>query len=237
RELRMIHGISFPAERKMMDPDSDKVLVRAAKAGQFPAFEDLVNRYEQRIYRLSVKITANPADAGEVLQETFFKAYTHLQEFCEEASFRTWLVRIAINEGRMKLRKRRTDKSVPIEDFVSEDGGVAPREFADWKPSSEEIMAQSELRKTLLDAAGSSPFGLRTVFVLREEEGFSTMETADLLRLTETAVETQFFRTHMRLREVLTKTFQRSAPLVKRRRAEGNFSPVGKFRGWQNRKP
>lgn len=226
----MIHAISLPAERKIIEPVSDAVLVGAAKAGQFPAFEDLVNRHEQRIYRLGLKITANPADAEEVLQKTFFKAFIHLQDFREEASFGTWLVRIAINEGRMKRRKRRTDKSVPMEDFVHEDGGVAPREFADWKPNPEEIMAQLELRKTLLDAIGSLPFGSRTVFVLRDVEGFAPKETARMLGLTETVVKTRLFRAHMRLREALAKVLQRSAPRMKRRRAEGSFSPAGKFR-------
>jgi RNA polymerase sigma-70 factor (ECF subfamily) len=132
-----------------------------------------------------------------------------LPEFREDARFYTWLVRIAINEGLMKLRKRRSDKAVPIEDAVGEEGEVVPREFADWKPNPEQVYAQAEIETILRDAADSLPAGLRTVFLLRDVEGFSTEETAALLNLTEGAVKARLFRARLQLREELSKVFKR----------------------------
>jgi RNA polymerase sigma-70 factor (ECF subfamily) len=187
----------------------DSVLVTEAKAGSYAAFEELVNRYEKKIYRLGLNLTGNPEDAEDVLQEAFLKAFEHLPEFREDARFYTWLVRIAINEGLMKLRKRRSDKAVPIEDAVGEEGEVVPREFTDWKPNPEQVYAQIEIEAILQNAAGSLPAGLRTAFLLRDVEGFSTEETATLLNLTEGAVKARLFRARMQLREELSKVFKR----------------------------
>lgn len=206
----MILDTTLQVKRKMTQPESDAVLVHAAKAGKFEAFEELVNRYEHRIYRLGLKITANPAEAEEVLQETFLKAFVHLREFREDSRFYTWLVRIGINEGRMRLRKQRSDKSLPIDDFVNVDGGTSPREFADGKPDPEEIAARSELRAMLLKAISALPFGSRAVFILRDVEGFSPKETAEMLGVTEQVVKTRLFRSHTRLRKMLSKTLQTS---------------------------
>jgi RNA polymerase sigma-70 factor (ECF subfamily) len=187
----------------------DSVLVTEAKAGSYAAFEELVNRYEKKIYRLGLNLTGNPEDAEDVLQEAFLKAFEHLPEFREDARFYTWLVRIAINEGLMKLRKRRSDRAVPIEDAVGEEGEVVPREFADWKPNPEQVYAQAEIETILRDAADSLSAGLRTVFLLRDVEGFSTGETAALLNVTEGAVKARLFRARLQLREELSKVFKR----------------------------
>lgn len=186
----------------------ESALVAEAKAGSYEAFEDLVNRYEKKIYRLGLNVTGNPEDAEEVLQETFLKAFEHLRDFREDSRFYTWIVRIAVNEGLMKLRKRRSDRSVPIEDSVDDDGGVIPREFADWRPDPEQLMAQSELEEVLRNAAASLPPTFRTVFYLRDVEGLSTQETASLLNLTVSAVKARLFRARLHLREELSKIFR-----------------------------
>lgn len=195
-------------ESPVAQADNEKALVAAAKRGDYAAFEGLVNRTEKRIYRLGLNITGSREDAEEVLQETFLKAFEHLDDFREESRFYTWLVRIAINVGLMKLRKRRRDKSAPLEDSVDDEGKVMPQEFADWKPNPEEILAQSELRATLREAIEALPVGLRVVFVLRAVEGFSTQETAELLHLTVTAVKPRQFRACLRLRKALNNIFK-----------------------------
>jgi RNA polymerase sigma-70 factor (ECF subfamily) len=187
----------------------DTVLVIEAKAGNHAAFEELVSRYEKKIYRLGLNLTGNPEDAEDVLQEAFLKAFEHLPEFRADSRFYTWLVRIAINEGLMKLRKRRSDKSVPIEDAVGEEGEIMPREFTDWKPNPEQVYAQAEIETILQNAAAGLLPGLRTVFLLRDVEGLSTDETAALLNLTEGAVKARLFRARLQLREDLSKTFKR----------------------------
>jgi RNA polymerase sigma-70 factor (ECF subfamily) len=187
----------------------EAILVGEAKAGNYTAFEELVNRYEKKIFRLGLNITGRPEDAEDVLQETFLKAFEHLADFREDSRFYTWIVRIAVNEGLMKLRKRRSDKSVPIEDSLGDEGEVLPREFADWRPNPEESLAQSEVEAILTRAAQSLPPTFRTVFFLRDVEGLSTQETAELLNLTVSAVKARLFRARMHLRDELTGTFKR----------------------------
>ncbi|HEV2178039.1 MAG TPA: sigma-70 family RNA polymerase sigma factor [Terriglobia bacterium] len=201
---------------KLMTETSPKVaerdesaLVAEAKAGSYEAFEALVNRYEQKIYRLGLNITGNAEDAEDVLQEAFLKAFKKLPDFREDSRFYTWLVRIAVNEGLMKLRKRRSDKSVPMDDAVNDEGEVTPREFADWKPNPEQQLGQTELRAILQQAIASLPPILRVVFSLRDVEGLSTEETAATLDLTVPAVKARLFRARLRLREELSKTFKR----------------------------
>ena len=182
-------------------------LVAEAKAGSYAAFEELVNRYEKKIYRLALNITGNPEDAEDVLQESFLKAFEHLPGFREDSRFYTWLVRIAVNQGLMKLRKRRSDKTLPFGEVRDEEGEVTPRDFADWKPNPEELMARSELETILRNAAETLPPTFRSVFFLRDVEGLSTEETAQMLKLSEGAVKARLFRARMHLRDELSKIF------------------------------
>jgi RNA polymerase sigma-70 factor (ECF subfamily) len=187
----------------------DYALVAEAKAGSYAAFEELVDRYERKIYRLGINITGNSEDAEDVLQEAFLKAFQHLPDFRADSRFYTWLVRIAVNEGLMKLRKRRSDRSVPVDDQVGEDGEIVPREFADWKPNPEQQYAQAEIETILRNAAQALPAAYRTVFLLRDVEDLSTAETGEVLGLTEGTVKARLFRARLMLREELSKMFKR----------------------------
>jgi RNA polymerase sigma-70 factor, ECF subfamily len=191
---------------------SESALVTAAKAGDYDAFEQLVNRYEHKIYRLGLNITGNPEDAEDVLQEAFLKAFENLPRFREDSRFYTWIVRIAVNQALMKLRKRRSDKSVSLDDPIEESGEVIPRDFADWKPNPEQLMGRSETREILERAVQALPPSFRTVFMLRDVEGLSTEETADVLGLTISAVKARLFRARLRLREELSKFFKEAGP-------------------------
>ena len=187
----------------------ESLLVSEAKAGNYAAFDELVNRYEKKIYRLGMNITGNPEDAEDVLQEAFLKAFQHLPEFREDSRFYTWIVRIAVNEALMKLRKRRTSREVPMEDSEDENGEVLVREFADWKPNPEQQYAQAELDRILQGAVRTLSPGFRTVFYLRDVEGLSTEEAAEMLNLSVGAVKARLFRARLRLREELSKIFKR----------------------------
>lgn len=185
------------------------LLVSEAKAGNYAAFEELVNRYEKKIYRLGMNITGNREDAEDVLQDAFLKAFEHLPDFREDSRFYTWIVRIAVNEALMKLRKRRSSREIPMDDTEDENGDVLVREFADWKPNPEQQFARTELESILQHAVSSLPPGFRTVFYLRDVEGLSTEETAEILNLSVGAVKARLFRARLRLREELAKTFKR----------------------------
>ncbi len=202
------------AESPQIRPTADEgTLVAQAKAGSYPAFEELVSRYEKKIYRLGLNITGNVQDAEDVLQETFLKAFKHLPDFRADSRFYTWIVRIAVNEGLMKLRKRRSDKTVSLDDpMEGEEGEVVPRDFADWKPNPEQLLAQAELERILRDAGQALPPTFRTVFLLRDVEGLSTEETAELLGITPGAVKARLFRARLHLREELSKVFRVQGP-------------------------
>jgi RNA polymerase sigma-70 factor, ECF subfamily len=188
---------------------SESALVTAAKAGDYDAFEQLVNRYEHKIYRLGLNITGNAEDAEDVLQEAFLKAFENLPKFREDSRFYTWIVRIAVNQALMKLRKRRSDRLVSIDEPIEEDGEIIPRDFADWKPNPEQLLGRTETREAMEKAIQNLPTSFRTVFMLRDVDGLSTEETAEVLGLTVSAVKARLFRARLRLREELSKVFKR----------------------------
>ena len=144
-----------------------------------------------------------------MLQDTFLKAFQHLADFREDSRFYTWIVRIAVNEARMKLRKRRSSKEVPFEETEGQDGEVLVRDYADWKPNPEQTLAREEMEQILRNAIQSLPPGFRTVFYLRDVEGLSADETAQLLGLTIGAVKARLFRARLWLREELSKVLRR----------------------------
>ncbi len=202
----------FPAATATVTrADNEADLVAAAKAGDLSSFEELVNRYEQRIFRLAINITRHREDAEDVLQNTFLKCFEHLDEFRGDSRFYSWLVRIAVNEALMKLRRGRADKSVPIEDAVDGRGETIPREVTEWRPSPEQILAQAELRIILERAMQTLPASQRAVFLLRDVEGLSTEETADVLNVTLAAVKSSLHRARLQLREELTKVLKRES--------------------------
>ncbi len=108
--------------------EDEPVLVAAAKSGDAAAFEELVNRYERKIFRLTMNITRNREDAEDAMQDAFMKAYSHLNNFQEDSRFYTWLVRIAANEALMRLRKRRPNQ-VSLDEPVEGEDDLMPREI------------------------------------------------------------------------------------------------------------
>src|SRR5438105_2045219 len=139
-----------PIQSKGVETVSDELaLVRAAKQGDIAAFEQLVKRYDRNIFRIAQHITQNREDAEDVVQDAFLKSFQNLQQFHEQSKFYTWLVRIAVNESLMKLRKRRTAKTVSIDEDVQTEEDSVPREVADWSPNPEQLYNQAELKDIL----------------------------------------------------------------------------------------
>jgi RNA polymerase sigma-70 factor (ECF subfamily) len=187
----------------------ESALVAQAKAGDQSAFSELVNRYERKIYRLAKNITRNDEDAEDVLQDAFLKAYTHLDNFKGDSKFYTWIVRIAVNEALMRLRKRKTDRSVPLDEPVDLGEETVAREIAVWEDNPEQQYSQEEWRKILDEAVDSLKPDFRTVFVLRDIEELSTEETAETLGISVPAVKSRLLRARLALRERLTRQFKR----------------------------
>ena len=198
------------AIEKVNEPVSDELaLVRAAKAGDIGAFEQLVHRYDRNVFRIAQHITQNREDAEDVVQDAFLKSYENLKNFQEQSKFYTWLVRIAVNEALMRLRRRRPERMVSLDEEVKTEEDSMPREVADWTPNPEQQYSQAELKDILTRTIQGLPASFRTVFVLRDVEGLSTEETAEALGLSIPAVKSRLLRARLQLRERLNKYFKK----------------------------
>lgn len=184
-------------------------LVARAREGDPSAFNQLVSQYERKVFRLAKHITQNDEDAEDVLQESFLKAYGHLGDFHGQSKFYTWLVRIAVNESLMKLRKRKSDKTVPLDEPLDTGEDTVAREIAVWDENPEQKYSREELGGILDEAVDSLRPAFRTVFVLRDIEELSTEETAYSLGISIPAVKSRLLRARLQLREKLTRFFKR----------------------------
>jgi RNA polymerase sigma-70 factor, ECF subfamily len=208
--------IAEPAEQEHkgaaqvpFDQHPDIALVERAKAGDSAAFEQLVRQYDRQIYRTALHITQNREDAEDITQDVFFKAFQKLDQFQGNSKFSTWLVRIAVNESLMRLRRRKTSKTVSMDQDVETEEGAIPRDFAEWRPNPEQIFSQSELGDILRKTIAGLPPGFRTVFTLRDIENLSTEETAEALGLSVPAVKSRLLRARLQLRERLSRYFRK----------------------------
>jgi len=199
-------------EQKVRDAiaTDELALVQAAKGGDVTAFEQLVRRYDRNIFRIAQHITQNREDAEDVTQDAFLKAYENLEQFQGNSKFYTWLVRIAVDESLIKLRRRRTDRTVSLDEDIKTEEDTMPREVADWSPNPEQLYKQGELKDILRKTIQGLPASFRTVFVLRDVEGLSTEETADALDLSIPAVKSRLLRARLQLRERLNKYFRKA---------------------------
>jgi RNA polymerase sigma-70 factor (ECF subfamily) len=189
--------------------DDEAAIVAQARTGDAKAFNELLQRYERKIFRLALHITQNREDAEDVLQETFLKAYQHLDQFQGQSKFYTWIVRIAVNQALMKLRKRKSDRSVSLDDTIDTGEDTVAREIAAWDENPEEQYGREELNQILTSAVdGLTPI-YRAVFVLRDVDGLSTEETAEALELSVPAVKSRLLRARLQLRDKLTRYFKR----------------------------
>ena len=151
-------------------------------------------------------MTQNREDAEEVTQEAFFRAFTHLEGFKGDSRFSTWLIRIAINEALMKLRRRRP--TVSLDGERETENGVVIHEVEDWGPSPEQRYSQQELQHILSEAMGQLSPDMRLVTQLRDVEEFSTEETAQILGLSVSAVKSRSHRARITLRGLLNRYFR-----------------------------
>ena len=190
--------------------DNEASLLAEARAGNANAFVSLLNQYSSRIYRLALQITGNREDAEDVLQETTLKSYAHIQTFRGDSRFYTWLVRITVNEALTRLRKRCSERHIPLDEPIETDeNNFMPREIESWGDNPEDNYATSELQKLLADAMEKLEPQYRLVFALRDIEHLSTEETAQMLGLTATTVKSRLMRARVKMRERLNRHFRK----------------------------
>lgn len=186
----------------------DIELVARAKSGDLDAFETLTTRHEQRVYSLARRILRDEHDAQDVTQQTFLNALEHLSGFRGEASFSTWLLRIASHAALKILRKRRGLNTVSLEEMTEPDATDSiphPEFIADWKQSPEQLVEKRETQLLLEEALARLDEKHRMVFLLRDVEGLSIRETAEALHLSEANTKVRLLRARLQLRELLTQ--------------------------------
>jgi RNA polymerase sigma-70 factor (ECF subfamily) len=191
-----------------MDKSKAEISIEALRVGDRREFARLVDAYSGPLYRLALKMLGNATDAEDALQNTFLKAFQHVDQFEGRSSLSTWLYRIASNEALMLLRKRRpetTFSDIPSEDEDNQD--IDPVQITDWCCLPEEELLSAEARTALDNAIQRLPETMRIVFVLRDIEDLSILETSQVLGLSETAVKTRLLRARLRLREELTSYY------------------------------
>jgi len=187
----------------------DAELVILAKSGDVDAFEALTNRYEQRVYGLAMRMLRQEHDAEDVTQQTFLSVLENLNGFRGEASFSTWVLRIASHAALKIIRKRKGLNVVSLEEAMEPSNDFKsvphPEFIADWRLSPEQLVEQNEVRRLLDDALTRLDEKHRLIFILRDVEGLSVKETADALELSESNVKIRLLRARLKLREDLTR--------------------------------
>jgi RNA polymerase sigma-70 factor, ECF subfamily len=186
----------------------EQVLIQRVQAGEAEAFYQLVRPYERAVFLAAFAIVKNDADAEEVAQEAILKAFKALARFRQEAKFSTWLIQIAINEAKMRLRKDRRHLYESIDQGQQNDeGDYIPKDFADWREIPSQALERRELRDALARALESLPEKYRTILVLRDVNHLSITETAQILGLSEANVKTRLSRARLQMRDALTSGF------------------------------
>ncbi len=205
-------------QRQGLSPgvDEDGPLIKRALSGDQQAYEQLVRRHEKRVFRTTIAILGELADAEEAMQETFLKAYVNLNTFRQDARFTTWLTRIAVNESLQILRRRRDATS--LDDPETPERDFRPSRLEEWHDSPERRYAATEVKKIVEDAIRQLPPAYRVVFLLRDVEELSTEETAAALGLSIPATKSRVLRARLMVREALAEHFQKPATLRSRLR-------------------
>jgi len=191
------------SENHQEEPFDLEALRRKEKS----AFARLVDENSTRIYRLALKMTGNPQDAEDVLQETFIKAFKNIEGFEGRSKVSTWLYRIASNEALMLLRKQKEGITHIDEGLELEQGEIVPIQIVDWCCLPEKELVSTEARDQLREAALSLSDANRAAFLLRDVEGLSTREAAEALDISESALKVRLMRARMQLREDLSGYF------------------------------
>ena len=187
---------------------SDVDLVRRAKGGDEAAFNELVERHQDRVYRHAERMLGNPQDAEEVLQDTFLQAYRHLGSFEERSRFSTWIYRIATNESLMRLRRSSRRREVQLEEAPSGEVERASEEVREFARSAIDHVMDREIREILAKALHELPSEYRVVFVLRDVDELSNAEVAEILGLSVPAVKSRLHRARLWLRDRVAGIFR-----------------------------
>lgn len=200
--------MTFAGPASLDDPAQaikhEQALIRRLCDGEHELFYELIRPYERRVYAAAFAVLRNEADAEEVAQEAFLKAFKHIRQFRAEARFSTWLLQITLNEARMRRRKNHAEVMEAIVAREDDEGNYVPKDFADWREIPSETLERKEIRQKLAEALESLTEKYREVFVLRDMQHLSIEDTAKTLEITPASVKTRLLRARLMLRDLLS---------------------------------
>ena len=190
--------------------DKDFELIRAINSGQFDRFPDLVKRYEQKLYNFSLRMCRDAADAEDAVQETFLNVFRYLKNFRYETKFKNWLYRVAASTCIKKRRKSKfaPERELSLDEFLPQDETEVPDQVPRWALMPLDKLLNDELADKINAAIFTLPEKYRLVIVLRDIEGFSTAETAQILKLSDANVKVRLHRARLFLRDKLKGYFE-----------------------------
>jgi RNA polymerase sigma-70 factor (ECF subfamily) len=178
-------------------------MVSLILGGQAHLFHELIRPYERSVYVMALSFLHNEADAEDVAQEAFLKAYRKLSSFRGESKFSTWLISITLNEARSRLRSKSNVRMESLDGPADEDGHVSPALLRDWREIPSDSLERQEMRHLLQEAISSLPPIYKEIFLLRDIEELSTAEAAELLQITPASVKVRLHRARMMLQKCL----------------------------------
>ena len=189
---------------------TDHDLITQFKEGSMEAMEAIVDRYENRIFTFGLKMCGQLQDAEDITQDTFLNAFRYLNSFREETKLKNWLFKIAATACIRKRRKKKCepDHELSLESFMGKDGIIETYDIPDWSDDPSDNVLQAEMKAVINDSIRTLPHKYKLVFNLRDIEGFSTKETAEILRISVESVKTRLHRARLALREKISHSYQ-----------------------------
>ena len=202
-------SFSQPKEEK----EVEEKLVREFQAGNREAYDQLADIYQKKIYGLSYNLTRNHMDAQDVTQEVLLTLFRKINMFQGKSAFSSWVYRITLNASYMKLRSKKKEPSISIDEVMPffNEAGFQQQKLNDWSENTESLMFTNETRNVINNAVELLPEKEKVVFLLRDVEGLSTEKTGEILDLTVPAVKSRLHRARLFLRKKLSNYFEEFA--------------------------
>ena len=197
--------------------NDEAALIASILAGDSQLYHELIRPYERTVYMTALSLMKNEADAEEIAQEAFLKAFRNIATFRAESKFGTWLISIVLNEARARLRRQAIVPMESLDDTSDEGTGVSPALLRDWREIPLQVVEQKEIREMLQGAVLNLPDIYRQVFLLRDVEELSVAETAQALAISIASVKVRLHRARLLLQKQLGPLLRKTHPIQKRR--------------------
>jgi RNA polymerase sigma-70 factor (ECF subfamily) len=197
--------------------EAEAAMIASILAGNTQLYHDLIRPHERSVYMMALSFMKNEADAEDIAQEAFLKAFRNLSKFRAESKFSTWLISITLNEARSRLRRKTIVRMESLDEPPDEGRSVSPALLKDWREIPSEALERQELRLMLQDAVTGLPEIYRQVFLLRDIEELSVNESAEALSISVPSVKVRLPRVRMMLQKQLTPLLKNINPSPKRR--------------------